>query len=439
MNAPPELKQDASTSNPPPQGLPHGLKNEPPKNLSWSARMVFNLLSGMHRGQLTLRFPDGSASTIGKEPHSDFQAVIQVRDERCFKRIIQFGHIGFAEAYLDGEWDTPDLEAVVCWFILNIENSTVLEGSKNKAFWVNLLGKINRLYHLLRSNNVDNSQKNIHEHYDLGNDFFKIFLDPSLTYSSARFTHPEQSLEEAQLSKYEALCQKVQLKPGDRVLEIGTGWGGFAVYMATQYGCHIDTVTISQEQFNFAKQRIETAGLSHQITVHLQDYRNIRGQFDKIVSVEMLEAVGDAYLNTYFAQCSKLLKPDGLLGIQYITCPDSRYELLKNNVDFIQKHIFPGSLLPSVGRVNQAINQTGHLFLHQLEDMGNSYAKTLQLWHDAFNANLPEVRRQGFDERFIRKWNYYLMYCKAAFRMRNISVVQAVYTNPNNLSLWQAL
>jgi cyclopropane-fatty-acyl-phospholipid synthase len=435
MNALTEVKPNSSS----PLLSQAAEKPQAPTNLSWSARMVLKLLSGMPKGQLRLEFPDGSVSLIGKEPDSEFQAIIQVQNDGCFKRIIQFGHIGFAEAYLDGEWETPDLEAVVSWFILNIENSTVLEGSKNKAFWVNLLGKINRLYHLLRANSVTNSQKNIHEHYDLGNQFFKIFLDPSLTYSSARFTHPQQTLEQAQMSKYEALCQKVKLRQCDHVLEIGTGWGGFALYMAQNYGCKIDTVTISQEQFNEARQRIETAGLSHQITVHLKDYRKITGQFDKIVSIEMLEAVGDAYLNTYFAQCAKLLKPEGLLGIQYITCPDSRYDLLKNNVDFIQKHIFPGSLLPSVGRVNQAINQTGNLFLHQLEDMGNSYAKTLQLWYDAFNANLPEVRRQGFDERFIRKWNYYLMYCKAAFRMRNISVVQAVYTNPNNLTLWQAL
>ncbi len=410
-----------------------------PKNLSWSAKTVIKLLSSMRKGQLTLYFEDGSVYPIGQEPDSPFQAAIQVTDDRCFSRIIQYGHIGFAEAFLDGEWETPDLEAVIAWFILNIEDSTVLEGSKNKVFWVNLLGKLNRVYHLLRANNVDNSKKNIHEHYDLGNEFFQIFLDPTMTYSSARFTHPEQSLEQAQISKYDALCQKLQLKPHDRVLEIGTGWGGFAMHAARNYGCTIDTTTISEEQFKLATARIAQAGLSDQITVHLQDYRKLSGQYDKIVSIEMLEAVGDAYMDTYFAQCSRLLKPHGLLSIQYITCPDSRYELLKNNVDFIQKHIFPGSLLPSVGRVNQAINRTGNLFLHDLEDLGNSYAKTLQLWYDAFNANLSEVRRQGFDERFIRKWNYYLMYCKAAFRMRNISVVQAIYTNPNNLSLWQAL
>lgn len=410
-----------------------------PKNLPWSAKTVMGLFASMRQGQLSLYFPDGSVYPIGQQPHSPFQAAIQVLDLECFSRIIQFGHIGFAEAYLDGLWETPDLEAVIAWFILNIEDSTVLEGSRNKAFWVNLLGKLNRVCHLLRSNNETNSRKNIHEHYDLGNDFFQLFLDPTMTYSSARFTHPGQTLEEAQISKYNALCQKLQLQPSDRVLEIGTGWGGFAMHAARHYGCTIDTTTISQEQFKLATTRIAEAGLSEQITVHLQDYRKLTGQYDKIVSIEMLEAVGDAYLDTYFAQCSRLLKPHGLLGIQYITCPDSRYELLKNNVDFIQKHIFPGSLLPSVGRVNQAINRTGNLFLHDLEDLGNSYAKTLQLWYDAFNANLEAVRAQGFDERFIRKWNYYLMYCKAAFRMRNISVVHAIYTNPNNLSLWQAL
>ena len=280
--------------------------------------------------------------------------------------------------------------------------------------------------HLLRPNSLTTSRRNIAEHYDLGNDFYKLWLDPTMTYSAARFTHPEQTLEEAQNSKYQALCEKLRLTAGDHVLEIGCGWGGFSIFAASRYGCRVTGVTISQAQHDEAVKRVQAAGLSDKIEIRMQDYRKITGQFDKIASIEMLEAVGDQYLETYFRKCTEVLKPNGLLAFQMITVPDYSYQDLKRGVDWIQKHIFPGSLLLSITRVNQAIQRVGDLFMHGMEDMGSGYARTLREWHVNFNARLDEVRGLGYSETFIRKWNYYLKYCEAAFATRNISVVQAV-------------
>jgi len=225
------------------------------------------------------------------------------------------------------------------------------------------------------------------------------------------------------------------LKPEDHLLEIGSGWGGFAVHAAKKYGCRITTITISKEQFEHAQARFEEEKLNGQIEIRLLDYRKMTGTFDKIASIEMLEAVGHKYLSTFFGKCHDLLKRNGLLGLQVITCPDSRYDILRKNVDWIQKHIFPGSLLPSIAVINQTINQTGDAFLHHLEDMGLHYVKTLAAWRENFNRNLSQIRSMGFSETFVRKWNYYLSYCEAAFAMRNITVTQLIYTRPNNLQL----
>jgi cyclopropane-fatty-acyl-phospholipid synthase len=324
---------------------------------------------------------------------------------------------------------------VISWFIHNVNAMQGAASSSAELAGVNLLKIANWFRHLRRENSVETSRRNISEHYDLGNAFYRLWLDPSMTYSSARFESSEQSLEDAQRGKYDALCRKLQLKSTDHVLEIGCGWGGFAEHAASNYGCKVTGVTISEAQADYARKRISAAGLEAQVEIRIQDYRHITGTFEKIASMEMLEAVGDKYHHSFFSKCAEVLTPEGLLGVQMITVPDCSYRSLKKNVDWIQKHIFPGSLLLSMNRVNQAIQRTGSLWLHDLHDMGPHYAQTLKRWRETFNTRLEDVRQLGFAEDFTRKWNYYLSYCEAAFASRNISVVQALWTPPNNSQL----
>ncbi len=397
-------------------------------------RVLLKVLNGMKVGRLDLHLPHGHKVVIGGEASGPHASMI-VNDIAMFRKVVLFGNVGLGEAYVDGDWESPDLRAVIEWFIHNLRRDPAIRGSSQKVKGLGWMSVFNRALHLLRPNSLTTSRRNIAEHYDLGNDFYKLWLDPTMTYSAAKFTHEDQTLEEAQRAKYDALCQKLRLQPGDRVLEIGCGWGGFSIHAATNYGCHVTGVTISQAQHDEAVSRVKAAGLEDKIEIRMQDYRKIEGQFDKIASIEMLEAVGDKYLETYFAKCDSLLAPHGLLAFQCITVPDNEYDDLRKGTDWIQKHIFPGSLLLSVGRVNQAINRTGHLFLHSFEDMGAGYSRTLREWWINFNGKLDEVRRLGFNDRFIRKWNYYLRYCEAAFASRCISVVQACYTKPGNVAL----
>ena len=407
----------------------------PPKDLGWQYKVIHKLFSGMPVGGLLLKYSDGTSQQYGEEGH-EIEATIQLIDDKeFFRQCVAYGNVGMGEAYMAKIWDTPDIKAVITWFIRNMHAKMGKNASSNKLKAVNKLKFLNKLFHIARANTIRTSKKNISEHYDLGNDFYKLFLDPSMTYSSGLFTKEDTTLEESQYEKYDALCRKLQIKEGDHVLEIGCGWGGFACHAATHYGCKITGVTISQEQLNYGLERVKKAGLEDKVDLRMQDYREITGQFDHIVSIEMLEAVGDKYLPVYFKKCNELLKPDGALGIQIITVPDCRYEGLKQGVDFIQRHIFPGSLLLSLGRIAQVMKKTGELTTFQVDDMGLDYAKTLSAWYDQFNDELPAVREQGFSETFIRKWNYYLKYCEAAFQTRNISVVQAIYTKPNNEKL----
>jgi len=404
------------------------------RSAGFCERQVMAALRRMTAGHLTIALPDGSIEHLGT-PGSEISASIHVRNNDFFRKTMLYGDVGFGESYVDGDWDTPSIERVIAWAILNVEHSPGMSGSRVKSGILNLLKLGNRIRHLLRPNSKGVARRNIAEHYDLGNDFYKLWLDPTLTYSSALFTSPGMSLEAAQLAKYDALCRKLRLQPTDHVLEIGTGWGGFASHAARHYGCRITTVTISNEQCTSARERFVREGIADRVTVQLQDYREIQGTFDKIVSIEMMEALGDKYLETYCGCLHRLLAPGGLAGVQYITCPDSRHDEFKRGVDWIQKHIFPGSLLLSIGRVSEALRHTGDLFLYELTDMGLHYARTLREWWKTFNARHEEVIALGFSETFIRKWNYYLQYCEAAFSMRNISVVQAIYTRPNNRSL----
>ncbi len=398
-------------------------------------RLVTMLLDRFSVGGLRVEYASGQVKHFGK-PGAEVTASIRLHDdEEFFRRTACHGNIGLGEAYSDGIWDTDDIAAVISWFIDNVAATQGARGSSTRLPQVNWMRVLHWFDHMRRANTLENSRRNISEHYDLGNDFYQLWLDPTMTYSSAYFTAEDQPLEQAQTAKYDALCRKLQLKPGDRVLEIGCGWGGFAVHAATNYGCSICGLTLSNEQAAYARDLVKSRGLEEQIEIRIQDYRHVTGTFDKIASIEMLEAVGDRYHESFFAKCAEVLTPNGLLGVQMITVPDCSYESLRKNVDWIQRHIFPGSLLLSVGRINQVLQKTGDLFMHDLEDLGADYARTLATWHDSFNAKLPEVRALGFDTRFIRSWNYYLKYCEAAFATRNISVVQAVYTRPNNASL----
>jgi len=413
-------------------------------------RLTLRALAQMPSGQLHLELPDGTVHRLGGRQNVQWHttalapaalaipqvAAIKVRRSAFFEKCVLHGDIGFAEAFMDGDWETPDLAAVIAWFVLNVDRSPSLSGSRAKAFGVNLLRAANRLSHLLRPNSRHTAARNIHEHYDLSNDFFRLWLDPSMMYSCARWERPEFTLDQAQRAKNEALCNKLRLTAADHVLEIGTGWGGWSLHAAKNYGCRVTSLTISKEQYDLARQNIAAAGLADRIEVRLQDYRDLPAgeQFDKLVSIEMLEAVGHRYLEDWCLVVARALKPDGLMALQFITCADNRYDEIRRGVDFIQKHVFPGSLLLSVNRINDLLARTGGFVLHALDDMSQDYARTLHTWREAFNQRAADVQSLGFDERFLRKWNYYLAYCEAAFAMRNISVVQTVHTRPNNLA-----
>lgn len=394
-------------------------------------RLILDVFDKMKEGHLCLEFPDGSTRSFGTPGH-EVSAHLRVVRSRFFKRCVLFADVGFGESYVDGDWETESIERVIAWAILNIENTPAMSGSLQRATALNLLKFWNRLHHLLRPNSPRTARQNIAEHYDLGNDFYRLWLDETMTYSAAKFSSHDQPLAAAQTAKYDALCRQLRLTSSDHLLEIGSGWGGMASHAARNYGCRITTVTISQRQFEYARERFEREGIAHRVDVRLQDYRDVTGQFDKVVSIEMMEAIGDRYLDTFCRKIHEVTKPDALVALQYITVPDSRHGQLRRGIDFIQKHIFPGSLLLSVGRVNSALDCTGAFSLFEMHDLGLDYALTLRRWWETFNGKLDAIRALGFDDRFIRKWNYYLQYCEAAFVMRNISVVHALYSRPNN-------
>ncbi len=397
-------------------------------------QIILRLLSRMNKGFLTLTLPEGEIIQVG-DNISEIRATIQIKNNAFFRKCFLYADIGFGESYVDGDWETDSIKNVISWMILNIENNPAISGGNSKFAPINLLKSLNKLFHKINANTKSGSKKNISAHYDLSNDFYKLWLDETMTYSSAVFEDKDISLKEAQIEKYDRICRELKIKPTDHILEIGTGWGGFSIYAAENYGCKITTTTISKNQFDLANKRITEKGLNNKIETLLLDYRELMGQYDKIISIEMLEAVGHEYLETFFAKINSLLKKDGAAALQVITSHDSNYDSLRKGVDWIQKHIFPGSLLPSIAALNKAVNKTSNLYLHNLKNFGLDYAKTLKLWREKFNGKHTETINMGFDEYFIRKWNYYLSYCEAAFEMRNISVVQMIYTRPNNRNL----
>lgn len=408
------------------------MKNPPAVGLYET--IIFSAFSAFRRGVLVMKVPEGRVYRFG-EASSSVRAEITVNRSAFFRKCVLFGDIGFGEAYSEGDWDTPSIADVIAFMIHNVENHPAISGTSVRSLVTRLIHFTNNLFHRTRPNDLRGSRRNIAEHYDLSNDFFKLFLDRQMVYSSAYFSRASDSLEEAQIKKIDRLCRKLHLGPENHLLEIGTGWGALASHAARRFGCRVTTVTISKEQFQHARDRFKKEKIEKRVTVLLRDYRHLRGSFDRIVSCEMLEAVGHRYLPVFFRKCQELLRPEGIMAHQVILAPDSRYESFRRGKDWIQKHIFPGSLLPSISSILHSIRKTGDMDLWDFEEMGLDYAKTLRIWRERFNLCLDQVRDLGFTEHFIRKWNYYLAYCEAAFATRNITVAQMVFSRPNNPSL----
>ncbi len=368
-------------------------------------------LAALKVGKLLIEFPDGSTKLISSGKPGP-EGTLHVLDNAFFRKFMLHGEIGFGEAYQTGLCDSPDIVALLS---LAIENRKAIDLNKGVLRAISRTKNIK--LHRNRINTLEGSKENIHAHYDLGNDFFKLFLDDTMTYSSAVFQGDNETLEDAQANKYRRLCELAKVSKDDRLLEIGTGWGGFAMFAASTYGCHVTTVTISKEQFDLAVARIKAAGLADLIDVQLSDYRDVTGVYDKIVSIEMFEAVGVEYFETFFHKCSSVLKPGGRLAMQVITVPDSAFEAQKTGVNWVQKYIFPGGVLPSVAEMERVNARTG-LALVSSDDIGRDYATTLHLWRERFWAKIDDVRAQGYDDYFIQTWDYYLAACEAGFLTR---------------------
>jgi cyclopropane-fatty-acyl-phospholipid synthase len=395
-------------------------------------RQVLARLEQLQHGKLQLEFA-GQLYCFGEKnaaAESTLSARISVLDPRFFSEIAFGGSIGAGEAYIQGYWHCDDLVALVR---LLLRNRAVLQ--QMESGFASLTGPLQKLFHWVNRNTHEGARRNIAAHYDLGNDFFRLWLDESMMYSCAIFEQSQETLHgdlhSAQLRRLEHICQKLQLKSEDHVLEIGTGWGGFAIFAAKNYGCKVTTTTISREQFEWAEQAIEAAGLQHRITLLQEDFRDLRGSFDKLVSIEMIEAIGSDLYPDFFRICGELLQPGGLMLLQAITIADQNYAASQRSVDFIQRYIFPGACLPSCEIMNRTVVQETDLRLLDLEDIGLHYARTLHLWRDNFFSAIEQVRELGYPDAFVRMWDFYLCYCEGAFLERAISDLQLVYSKPH--------
>jgi len=390
-----------------------------------SRRLFFALMTDFKTGKLTLveknqQHPFGQSS---KEV--SLQATIYVHHPRFYTSTVFGGSIGSAEAYMAGLWSTSHLTNIIRLVILNRQMMAKMDKG-----WSWLSDPVHKLYHHFRRNTLKGSKENIVAHYDLGNDFYSLFLDETLTYSCGIFEHENCSLKAASIKKYDRICRKLQLHPEDHVIEIGGGWGGFSIHAAKHYGCRVTTTTISDEQYALAEKRISTSGLSHRIRLLRKDYRHLGGKFDKLVSIEMIEAVGHQYLNTFFQICSRLLKANGMMLLQAITIVDHMFDAHKRSVDFSKRYIFPGSCIPSINAIMRSIASKTDLKLFHLEDITPHYVRTLAEWRKRFFDHIDDVRKLGFSETFIRMWEYYLCYCEAGFTERYIGDIQMLLTKP---------
>ncbi|HEX7816734.1 cyclopropane-fatty-acyl-phospholipid synthase family protein [Dyella sp.] len=388
-------------------------------------RQLVAQMSALRHGKLILHDALGTVETgTPSQALGDPLVTLHIRDMRFYRAVAANGSVGAGEAYGDGYWSCDNLVELIR---LLVRNRDLLDSMETGL--ARLGGWAMRAWHVWRRNTRQGSRRNIAAHYDLGNDFFRLFLSDDLMYSSALW-HNGDTLEQASQRKLDAICHKLDLRPGIRLVEIGTGWGGLAIHAASRFGCDVTTTTLSVEQHALAVQRVREAGLEHRVTVLLKDYRDLEGRYDRLVSIEMIEAIGAAYMETYFAKLTNLLTPDGLALVQAITIEDHRYQQALRSVDFIKRHIFPGSFIPSVQAMLSAKTRASDLALVHMEDFGLSYARTLQAWRERFLAQLTQVRSQGFDERFIRLWEFYLAYCEGGFRERSIGVCHLLLARP---------
>ena len=400
-------------------------------------RLGDKYLQKVELGTLEVEYPNGSIMVYG---NNDTPRVkVKINSSSFFRRLAFYGDIGFAESYMDGDFDTDSLTELIKLSLINSKNLGVKSEDYKENRFSNFMPNMNRIKHLMRKNSKTRSKKNISEHYDLSNDFFKLMLDETMMYSSAVFGSHEESLYDAQKRKIEHLAKKLRIKPGAKVLEIGSGWGAVAVHLAKDLGCDVTTVTLSSEQKDFCHDRFRLENVEDKIDILLKDYRDIEGTYDAIISVEMFEAVGAEYFDVFFKKCESLLKPSGVLAMQVITIPDQRYDAYSKSTDFIQKYIFPGGHLPSVSKVLSITTSNTRLNLLHMEEFSEDYAKTLRLWDANFSTKLDEVKALGFDEYFIRMWKMYLNYCEAAFTTRNIGLVQMVFSRDQNINLNRGL
>ena len=399
------------------------LASELPSRIARS--LVMSRLEEISFGKLTV-IEDGVSHVFGRGgdgPH----ATVQMHHPDAWTAIALGGSLGAGETYMDGLWSTDDLVATVRILLRTSTRLSNLDGSGLGLVRSTLEG----VYHRIRRNTKDGSRRNIADHYDLGNDFYQLWLDPSMMYSSAMWERDGMTLEEAQQARLDHICRKLELGSHDQVLEIGTGWGGMAIHAASRAGCRVTTTTISRRQYDLAVERVRQAGLSDRVTVLLEDYRDLRGSYDKLVSIEMIEAVGAEYFETYFAQVGRLVSPDGLAVIQAITTPDDRFAESVGRMDFIKRYIFPGGQLPSVDAMSTAWRKQTDLRLLHFEDFGDDYARTLHEWRRRFHARLPEIEALGYPPRFRRMWDFYLASCEGAFLERHCGVAQLLLARPD--------
>jgi len=400
-----------------------------PDHGSWlqrlGRRLFLERLAGLREGELTVIDGEGRHTFGRRTPECSLRATIEVLHPQTYADAAFGGTVGGGEAYLRGLWRADDLTALIRLMLVNRDVMQSMEGGAAL-----LTAPLRRSLHWLNRNSPDGSRRNIAAHYDLGNDLFALMLDETMAYSCAVFERDAATLHEAQLAKFERICRKLQLSPRDHLLEIGTGWGGFAIHAASRYGCRVTTTTISREQHDWAREKIAAAGVQDRVTLLLDDYRDLRGRYDKLVSIEMIEAVGARYLDTYTAQCARLLEPHGAMLLQAITIRDQVYEEALGSVDFIQRFIFPGSFIPSVTAITDSVRRATDLKVFHLEDIGPHYATTLRRWRENFFARLPEVHRLGYPDAFVRMWDYYLCYCEGGFLERQLGNVQMLLTKP---------